>query len=119
LPTYEYACTAGGHRLEAVQKFSDDPLTVCPECGGPLRKVYSAVGISFKGSGFYKTDSRTSTSNGSEPKSTAPGESSGEGAPKKEAAGSGSEKSSEKSTEKPPAKASEKSPAPSTSAAAG
>jgi putative FmdB family regulatory protein len=58
LPTYEYACTACGHRLDAVQKFSDDALTVCPECGGALRKVYGAVGIVLKGSGFYKTDSR-------------------------------------------------------------
>jgi putative FmdB family regulatory protein len=58
LPTYDYACTACGHRLEAVQKFSDDPLTECPECGGALRKVYAAVGIVLKGSGFYKTDSR-------------------------------------------------------------
>ncbi len=58
MPTYEYACTACGHRLEAVQKFSDDPLTECPECGCALRKVYGAVGIVLKGSGFYKTDSR-------------------------------------------------------------
>ena len=58
MPTYEYACTACGHRLEAVQKFSDDPLTECPECAGALRKVYGAVGIVLKGSGFYKTDSR-------------------------------------------------------------
>jgi putative FmdB family regulatory protein len=58
LPTYEYACTACGHRLEAVQSFSDDPLTECPECGAALRKVYGAVGIVLKGSGFYKTDSR-------------------------------------------------------------
>lgn len=58
MPTYEYACTACGHRLEAVQKFSDEPLTECPECGGALRKVYGAVGIVLKGSGFYKTDSR-------------------------------------------------------------
>ncbi|HXY28670.1 MAG TPA: FmdB family zinc ribbon protein [Acidimicrobiales bacterium] len=59
MPTYEYACTACGHRLEAVQSFSDDPLTTCPECAGGLRKVYGAVGIVLKGSGFYKTDSRT------------------------------------------------------------
>ncbi len=58
MPTYEYACTACGHRLEAVQSFSDDPLTECPECGSALRKVYGAVGIVLKGSGFYKTDSR-------------------------------------------------------------
>jgi putative FmdB family regulatory protein len=66
LPTYEYACTACGHRLEAVQKFTDDPLTECPECGAALRKVYGAVGIVLKGSGFYKTDSRAASgTNGS------------------------------------------------------
>jgi putative FmdB family regulatory protein len=58
LPTYEYACTAGGHRLEVVQKFTDDALTECPECGGKLRKVFGAPGIVLKGSGFYKTDTR-------------------------------------------------------------
>jgi len=58
VPTYQYACTACDERLEVVQKFTDDPLTVCDECGGQLRKVYSAVGIVFKGSGFYRTDSR-------------------------------------------------------------
>jgi putative FmdB family regulatory protein len=66
LPTYEYACKACGHRLEAVQSFTDDPLSECPECGSPLRKVYGAVGIVLKGSGFYKTDSRAAAgSNGS------------------------------------------------------
>ena len=58
MPTYEYACTACGHDLEAVQSFSDDPLTECPECGGALRKVFGNVGVVFKGSGFYRTDSR-------------------------------------------------------------
>jgi putative FmdB family regulatory protein len=58
LPTYEYACTACGHRLDAVQKFTDEALTACPECGGALRKVFGAVGIVLKGSGFYKTDTR-------------------------------------------------------------
>src|ERR1700759_3644452 len=62
VPTYQYACTECGHQLEAVQAFSDDPLTVCPECEGRLRKVFSAVGIVFKGSGFYRTDSRSSSS---------------------------------------------------------
>lgn len=62
MPTYQYRCTECGHDLEAVQKFSDAPLTECPACGGKLRKVYNAVGVVFKGSGFYKTDSR---SNGS------------------------------------------------------
>ena len=61
MPTYEYACTACGHRLEAVQSFTDDPLSQCPDCGGALRKVYGAVGIVLKGSGFYKTDSRTAS----------------------------------------------------------
>ena len=64
MPTYQYACTECGEQLEKVQKFSDDPLTVCPNCSGRLRKVFSPVGIVFKGSGFYRTDSR-SGSNGS------------------------------------------------------
>jgi putative FmdB family regulatory protein len=58
VPTYQYACTACDERLEVVQKFSDEPLTECPACQGRLRKVFSAVGVVFKGSGFYKTDSR-------------------------------------------------------------
>src|SRR5206468_12933675 len=60
MPTYQYACTSCGERLEVVQKFSDDPLTACPACQGTLRKVFSPVGVVFKGSGFYKTDSRSS-----------------------------------------------------------
>jgi putative FmdB family regulatory protein len=60
LPTYQYTCTECGEPLETVQKFSDQPLTVCPACGGRLRKVFSPVGIVFKGSGFYRTDSRKS-----------------------------------------------------------
>jgi putative FmdB family regulatory protein len=62
VPTYQYACTECGHQLEAVQSFSDDPLTICTECQGRLRKVFSAVGVVFKGSGFYRTDSRVSAS---------------------------------------------------------
>ena len=58
MPTYQYACTDCDHRFDAVQAFSDASLTVCPECGGKLRKVFSSVGIVFKGSGFYRTDSR-------------------------------------------------------------
>ena len=68
MPTYEYACAECGEHLEAVQKFSDDPLTVCPACEGRLRKVFSPVGIVFKGSGFYRTDSRVSAANGSKDK---------------------------------------------------
>lgn len=58
MPTYQYTCTACGDPVEAVQKFSDAPLTECSVCGGRLRKVFSPVGIVFKGSGFYRTDSR-------------------------------------------------------------
>ncbi|HEV3187258.1 MAG TPA: FmdB family zinc ribbon protein [Acidimicrobiales bacterium] len=65
MPTYEYECQQCHERVEAVQKFTDPSLTVCPLCGGELRKVFSAVGIVFKGSGFYKNDSR-----GSAPKTT-------------------------------------------------
>jgi putative FmdB family regulatory protein len=63
VPTYQYSCTDCGHFFEAVQSFSDDSLTECPVCGGKLRKVFNAVGVVFKGSGFYRNDSRgTSTS---------------------------------------------------------
>ena len=62
MPTYQYTCTECGEPLEAAQKFTDAPLTVCPACGGRLRKVFSAVGIVFKGSGFYRTDSRNGSS---------------------------------------------------------
>ncbi|WP_141578402.1 FmdB family zinc ribbon protein [Actinomadura sp. WMMA1423] len=60
MPTYQYVCTECGEPLEVVQKFSDDALTECPACSGRLRKVFSAAGIIFKGSGFYRTDSRGS-----------------------------------------------------------
>ncbi len=60
MPTYEYACKDCGQHLEVVQSFSDDPLTVCPNCGGTVRKVFAPVGIVLKGSGFYKNDSRSS-----------------------------------------------------------
>jgi putative FmdB family regulatory protein len=65
VPTYQYACTECGGQFEAVQKFSDDPLTVHEACGGRLRKVFSPVGIVFKGSGFYRTDSRGGSSTAS------------------------------------------------------
>lgn len=61
MPTYQYACTACEHRFEAVQSFSDASLTECPECAGKLRKLFGAVGVVFKGSGFYRTDSRSSS----------------------------------------------------------
>ncbi|GAA1519675.1 hypothetical protein GCM10009677_61190 [Sphaerisporangium rubeum] len=74
MPTYQYACTACGEGLEVVQRFTDDPLTTCPQCQGQLRKVFSAVGIVFKGSGFYRTDNRSSSSS-STTSTTTPGSS--------------------------------------------
>jgi putative FmdB family regulatory protein len=58
MPTYQYACSACGHEFELLQSFSEEPISVCPECKGEVRKVYANVGVVFKGSGFYKTDSR-------------------------------------------------------------
>ncbi|MEU9016971.1 FmdB family zinc ribbon protein [Actinomadura sp. NPDC048394] len=84
MPTYQYVCTECGEPLEVVQKFSDDALTECPACNGKLRKVFSAAGIIFKGSGFYRTDSRGSgkssstvgsSSNGSNGSSSSSGDS--------------------------------------------
>jgi len=73
VPTYAYACRDCDHRFEAVQSFSDDSLSVCPECDGSLRKVFNSVGVVFKGGGFYRTDSRSSSS------SSAPASDSGSG----------------------------------------
>ncbi|MFI1797915.1 FmdB family zinc ribbon protein [Streptomyces sp. NPDC020379] len=70
MPTYQYQCTECGEGLEAVQKFTDDALTVCPSCDGRLKKVFSAVGIVFKGSGFYRNDSRGSSSSSSPAKTS-------------------------------------------------
>ncbi|GAB2644706.1 FmdB family zinc ribbon protein [Nocardia goodfellowii] len=67
MPTYSYACTQCDNRFDIVQSFSDDALTVCPECSGKLRKLFNSVGIVFKGSGFYRTDSRGGASTASEP----------------------------------------------------
>ncbi|MEV6664688.1 FmdB family zinc ribbon protein [Streptomyces nigra] len=75
MPTYQYQCTECGEGLEAVQKFTDDALTECPNCQGRLKKVFSAVGIVFKGSGFYRNDSRGSSSSSS-PASSKPSSSS-------------------------------------------
>ena len=70
MPTYQYACTACGHTFEQVQSFSDDALEHCPVCNGRLRKVFNAVGVVFKGSGFYRTDSRSSSSSSTPPSTT-------------------------------------------------
>ena len=105
MPTYQYACTDCGHRFEAVQAFTDDSLTTCPECGGKLRKVYGSVGVVFKGSGFYRTDSRAASSDMSPAKSS--DKSGPEKAAREKSGGekSGSEKSgSEKKLDTPAAK---------------
>ncbi len=68
MPTYQYQCTQCGSALEVIQSFSDDALTECPECAGRLRKVFNAVGIVFKGSGFYRNDSRSTSTSSEAPK---------------------------------------------------
>lgn len=105
MPTYQYACTACGHQLEAVQSFSDEPLTECPACEGRLRKLFNSVGIVFKGSGFYRTDSRssgsdTATSSTSKP---AKSESSSNGASSTTTGGSSASTSAGSSSTKTPA----------------
>jgi putative FmdB family regulatory protein len=84
LPTYEYRCKECGNELEVVQSFTDDALTTCEACGGPLRKVFGNVGIAFKGSGFYKNDSRgkSSSSAGSSSESSTSTESSSDSSTK-------------------------------------
>jgi len=82
VPTYAYVCTACDHRFEIVQAITDATLTTCPECGGALRKVFHPVGVAFKGSGFYRTDSRTS-----EAKEKSPSEVGGKSASKSKDAG--------------------------------
>jgi putative FmdB family regulatory protein len=77
VPTYQYSCTACGHQLEVVQSFTDPSLTVCPECEGSLRKLFSGVGVVFKGSGFYRTDSRASATKPSSSTSSTSSSSSG------------------------------------------
>jgi len=78
MPTYEYACKECGEHVEVVQSFKDEPLTECPACAGPLRKVFSPVGIVLKGSGFYKTDSRAATGGSKGPKKESASESKSE-----------------------------------------
>lgn len=101
VPTYQYACTECGEQLEAVQKFTDDPLTVCPVCQGKLRKLFSAVGIVFKGSGFYRNDSRNGSGATAAAKADGSGAaaSAGESASKSDS-GSGSESKPAAKTEK-------------------
>ncbi|CAL9473792.1 FmdB family zinc ribbon protein [Streptomyces albus] len=112
MPTYQYQCTECGEGLEVVQKFTDDSLTVCPSCDGRLKKVFSAVGIVFKGSGFYRNDSRNSSSSSS-PASSSSSDSAKNGS-SKSSDSSGSSSSSSSSSE---SKSSGKSDSKSTAAA--
>ncbi|WP_328388371.1 FmdB family zinc ribbon protein [Nocardia sp. NBC_00416] len=93
MPTYSYACTQCDNRFDVVQSFTDEALTVCSECSGALRKLFNSVGIVFKGSGFYRTDSRSGASTASEP--AAKSDSSGSSS-----SGSSSDKGSSSSSDK-------------------
>jgi putative FmdB family regulatory protein len=105
VPTYQYACTECGEQLEAVQSFSDPALTECPACQGRLRKVFNSVGIVFKGSGFYRNDSRAANGSGDK-KNDAPPETKPEAKPAADtSASSGSSSSSSSATPSTPAKA--------------
>ena len=101
MPTYQYVCTnpEEKHEFEVVQSFSDPSLTECPQCGSPVRKVYGSVGVVFKGSGFYRTDSRAGAS------SSSSGSTDGSSA-KKQEAGSGTSSSSSSSTSSSPSSSS-------------
>ncbi|MFC1413844.1 FmdB family zinc ribbon protein [Streptacidiphilus sp. N1-12] len=117
MPTYQYQCTECGNGLEAVQKFTDDALTICPQCDGRLRKIYSAVGVVFKGSGFYRTDSRSSSSStvsaakpaGESSSSSAPSTSSSTPAPASTSSSSSSSSSNSSSSSSKPSSGSGKS----------
>ncbi|GII89560.1 FmdB family transcriptional regulator [Sphaerisporangium siamense] len=106
MPTYQYACTACGEGLEVTQRFTDDPLTTCPSCSGKLRKVFSAVGIVFKGSGFYRTDNRSSGSSASTTSPSAKSESNGSSGSGSSDSGSSKSGSESGSGKKEPAAAS-------------
>jgi putative FmdB family regulatory protein len=106
VPTYQYVCTQCGHAFEAVQSFSDDALTECPECGGLVRKKFGAVGVVFKGSGFYRTDSRsgsTSTDVAKPQKQLTSGDSSSTSGDSKGSSSSGGDSGSSKPSTPSPA----------------
>ena len=100
MPTYQYVCSNAEdkHEFELVQSFSDDPLTSCPTCEAPVRKVYGSVGVVFKGSGFYRTDSRAAAKNGSGSSSSSSSSSSSNGSSSDSATTSSSNKSSSASS---------------------
>lgn len=104
MPTYEYACSSCGTQIEVVQSFADEPLSVCEVCGGPLRRVFHAVGVLFKGSGFYSTDNKSKKKKASgdgkdpsSPKESASSSSGSKGGSKTEGTKSDTSKPSEKS----------------------
>ena len=101
MPTYQYACKDCGHAFEQVQAFSDDALTECPVCQGQLRKVFNAVGVVFKGSGFYRTDSRSASEKSAAAKDSRPA--AAEKSDKSGSEKSGSEKSGSTTTKEPAA----------------
>ena len=114
MPTYQYACTNpdGKHEFEVVQSFSDAPVAECPQCGSPVRKIYGSVGVVFKGSGFYRTDSR----NGASPaKAAAKGSESGSSAPAADSSSSGKPESSSAKSESSSTKSSSSTSSPSSS----
>lgn len=96
MPTYEYLCKSCGERLEVQQAFTDDAMTECPRCEGPLRKIFGNVGITFKGKGFYKTDSRSSSTASTSPGSSSSGSSNGDGGSASSSGSSSSSSSGEK-----------------------
>ena len=98
MPTYSYACTECDNRFDIVQSFSDDSLTVCPQCTGKLRKLFNSVGIVFKGSGFYRTDSRNGSSTVSESAGDSKSDSGAAKTEKKESSGSKDASSSSSSS---------------------
>ena|SRR5471030_1230737 len=116
MPTYEYACTSCGEHLEVVQSFRDDALTTCPACSGPLRKVFGSIGVVFKGSGFYKNDSRPAAKTATASKDTTASTSESAGtakdtSPTKEKSSSSEGSSGSSSADKSPAPKSDSSPA--------
>ena len=92
MPTYQYACTECGHSFEQFQSFSEDALTVCPQCDGKLRKLFNAVGVVFKGSGFYRTDSRAASSSTTPASSSASSSSSSDSSSKSSSESAGTSK---------------------------
>ena len=104
MPTYAYACKSCGHRFDAVQSFSEPTLTECPECGGPLRKEYGSIGVTFNGSGFYRTDSRAAATKAADAAGSSSSSSSSS-----ESSSSGGDSGSSSASSKPEKKAS---PAP-------